>query len=683
MSELLLEIFSEEIPALMQINAEISFRKIFEKFSIDKQILKENFDENIKIYSGPRRITIHLQNIVSKVELEAEEIKGPKTNAPIVAVEGFCKSNNIVKSDLSIISIKNQEYYVYIKPSRFVDTKHILIDNLTSCIKEHIWPKSMYWSDYKISWVRPIRNILCIFDEEILPIEYGHIKANNYTYGHRILRLEPIIVKNFIEYKELLKNTNVILDRNDRIEIIKNDVLTLSTKLNLVLRTDWLELVDEVAGLVEYPTILSGQIDEKFLNMPIEILSESMKIHQKYFCLMSNANRAANYFIFVSNMPYEESELDSVISGNEKVLSARLNDALYFYQNDLLFYKNDYPDFDNSLKKLELITFHAKLGSIKDQTDRLVKICKYLQPMNINLARAAQLCKIDLASSIISEFPELEGIMAYHYLIYLGEKPEIAEIILNHHFYKKHDNEIISNNSAILSIVNNIDSLVGLIIAGEKSTGSSDPFALRRKAICIIRCIIENKLTNLDLKDLIIFCLKLHNKELQQDFVKNILQFIEDRFKFYLKNNYEVEIIDAILNCNDDYNFNIILDKISYLKKFIDSSDSAKILISAYKRVANIDHPNKFEIKENLFTSEYEKILYISAQHISDSINLYIKNNEYNKALYELEKILQPLTNLFDNLMINDNNAEIAQNRLSLCQFVKSLFDKIANFNFL
>ncbi len=683
MTELLLEIFSEEIPALMQEAAEKNYKIIFAKIFAENQIFLK--DENIEVYSGPRRITIHVKEMAVNLNIKSEEIKGPKISAPSSAIDGFCKSNHISLSDLSVIIIRDAEYYAYVKPEKQVAAKDLLMNILPKAIKQHIWPKSMYWGEYDIEWVRPIRNILCIFDGEILPIKYGHIEANNYTFGHRISGNNPIIVTSFEDYKKKLQETYVILDRNERINIIQKGIKELSDRFNLsvVLGPTWLI---EVAGLVEYPVVMNGNINEKFLNLPDEILVSTMWMHQKYFPTYyvhkeKNKTELAPFFIFVSNVPNIPET--NIIKGNEKVLIARLNDSLYLYEQDKLFYQNDYPNFTNSFKKLELVNFHSKLGSMKQKIDRLVAICEYLEPNNEKLYRASLLSKIDLTSEIVKEFPEIQGLMTAHYLEILGEDEDIIKIIQNNYV----DNTYVAPGD--LKMHDYMDNLVGLMMAGERATGSADPFALRRSAIAIIKNILHQNISNAskyNLKPLIGFCTKQFQTEFPDLPDKNIeiLSFIEERAKFYFKDDYSHEIINGCLDLQKEDNLIFTQNKMQMLQKFLQTKISES-LISSYKRVANITEKQniKFEIDEKLFVDNHEVLLYKQAMNIDKNIDEYIKKRRYDEAFQGLANIQKPLNDLFDNVMINDPNSEIAHNRLMLCVLIKSLFQKIANFDYL
>lgn len=658
MSELLLELFSEEIPAFMQKDAEEGYLNIFTK----------NFEENeiftkIQVFSGPRRITLYATHL-PKVTLPKEiEIKGPSTEALEAAINGFCKAHNVSKLELSTKLINNQLYYFYIKKVEERQIKEILPEIIVEAINKYSWAKSMFWGSYNIKWIRPLRNILCIFDNEILPLQFGHLVANNVTFGHRLTDNKKLEVTDFKDYKTKLTENYVILERLKREEIIKTGLSEQANAYNLNIKED-LRLIEEVAGLSEFPIVLCGTIPQKFLKLPKEVLISSMRTHQKYFCLFDRSGNFAPYFLFVSNGQFANSTL--VVQGNEKVLSARLSDALYFYKQDIS------KTLEANLEKLAAVTFHTKLGSLKAKVERIVDICKYIDSDNKDLIMAAKLCKSDLVSEMVGEFPELQGIMGYYYAKHEKLNEEIAVAIRDHYKPQGLSDSVPIGNAALLAIADKLDSLVGLMIAGEAPTGSGDPYALRRQVLGIIRIIIENKL-ELNLSNLIDFSLKLY----KDSSVKGrdlIISFFEERAKFYFKNEYDISLINAVL----DLNLANIKFKLDALKEFLEKEDG-KQLLNAYKRASNILESQNIDgaVESNLFSTQPEKELF----EVTQKLSLQIVDKDYDKALNLLQTLLTPITSFFDNVLVNDSDPKIAKNRLLMLQDVCELFHKIAKFN--
>ena len=481
MSELLLELFSEEIPATMQQKAAVAYEEIFAKYFQEQTI---SF-ASIKSYVGPRRLTIQVTGIAAYISASKKEVKGPKTSAPENAIYGFCHSNGISKDLLSRQEIKGVEYFVYEQMKAEQQTKDILQKTLMDPISTYVWPKSMFWGDYQIKWVRPLRNIMCIFDGQTLDFKYGHLVANNKSFGHRFMSPEPFEVTNFAEYKQKLSDNFVVLDHFERKAYISKESNKIAAKMGLVIKEDN-DLLEEVTGLVEYPQVLLGSIDQKFLSVPSEVLSSSMRSHQKYFSLFDQKGDFAPYFLFVSNIAATNPEL--VVQGNEKVLSARLSDALYFYNQDLK------TKLNQKSQKLDKIIFHAKLGTVGDKVQRVAKIAEYLLPNNEDIVKAALVCKSDIVSEVVGEFPNLQGIMGYYYAKYESLNEDVAVAIRDHYKPQGPSDSCPTGIAAFLALADKIDSLCGLMLAGEKPSGSKDPFALRRQALGIVRIVLENEL---------------------------------------------------------------------------------------------------------------------------------------------------------------------------------------------
>ncbi|WP_342267861.1 glycine--tRNA ligase subunit beta [Candidatus Tisiphia endosymbiont of Empis tessellata] len=718
MSELLLELFSEEIPALMQKNAAESYKTIFTTILQESELVAD-----VQLYVGSRRIAVHITNLPKSILPKEITIRGPKVSATQQAVEGFCRSNNIEQNKLSTLLVQGQLYYIIVKSTIETDIRVLLQEIIPKAISKYIWSKSMYWGNYDISWIRPLRNILCIFDGEILAIKYGHLTANNITFGHRFLSPEPITIDSFSEYQNKLRESNVIIDQAERKEIIKSQLSKIANSLNLVIKEDE-KLLEEVIGLVELPVVMAGKIPEIFLQLPSEVLVSSMRTHQKYFSTFDQAGNFASYFLFVSNMRHDQ---NVIISGNEKVLAARLSDALYFYQQDLS------NSLESKLPKLEQITFHAKLGSIKQKTERIDDICNYLMPGNQDLQVAAKLCKSDLITEMVGEFPELQGIMGYYYAKAEGLNDQIALAIRDHYKPQGPSDSLPMGNSAILAIADKLDSLVGLILIGEEPNGSRDPYSLRRQALGIIRIILANKL-NIDIKELVVYVIQLYSKEnitsianptnvtsnsqtslrgttlvatqQSKQVTRNgllrrltppcndtnrvsdnktsqiILEFLEERAKYYFKNHYDISLINAVLDFDIERDLVISEIKLGALQKFLAGVDGENLL-TIYKRANNILEGSNIEgeVDQKAFISQYEQQLFLSLENVSKQIDHYIVEKDFTKTLSLLLEILKPVNEFFDNVMVKDQDHNIANNRLLLLRMVTQLFDKLAKFS--
>jgi glycyl-tRNA synthetase beta chain len=671
MSELLLELFSEEIPAMMQQKAVAGYEEIFAKYFQEHAI---SFS-SIKGYVGPRRIAIHISGISSYVEATTKEIKGPKTSAPENAIEGFCHSNGISKDLLTRQEIKGVEYFVYEQILAKQETKNILRNTLMNPISAYVWPKSMFWGDYQIKWVRPLRNIMCIFNGQVIDFRYGHLVANNKSFGHRFMSGKSFEVTSFSEYKQKLSDNFVVLDHSERKDYIARESNKIVAQMGLVIKEDN-DLLEEVTGLVEYPQVLLGKIDQKFLSVPSEVLSSSMRSHQKYFSLFDQKGDFAPYFLFVSNIAASNPEL--VIGGNEKVLSARLSDALYFYNQDLK------STLDQKSNKLDKVIFHAKLGTIGDKVQRVSKIAQYLLPNNGDIIKAAMLCKSDIVSEVVGEFPNLQGIMGYYYAKHESLSQDIAVAIRDHYKPQGPSESCPTGMAAFLALADKIDSLCGLMIAGEKPTGSKDPFALRRQALGIVRIILENKLpvNILELVDVAFENYSLY-KDANLCSAKQIVEFLEDRVRHFLKDEYSIELINAVLNLEKESNLTDTQIKLNSLQEFIADGSCADLIV-AYKRASNIVAGfvgKDTKIDESLFDNEYEKNLYSFLQDCEPKIKAEIMAKNYAGSLEILASMRSPIASFFDNVMVKVDDQAVANNRLSLLSKTKQLFDQIAKFD--
>lgn len=669
MSELLLELFCEEIPATMQKNAEIAYKTIFSNYFSKNEI---SF-KDLSVYIGPRRIAVWVTGLPGQLPAKTTEIKGPKLGAPDQALDGFCRSNNIKKSDLKIKNIGGQEFYVYEEHVDSRETKTILMQTISEPIGEYVWPKSMYWGDYKIKWVRPLKNILCIFDEEVLPFEYGHLVANNITYGHRFMAPGAIQVKNFTEYKKALENGYVVLGRPEREDYIKTELLKEANKLGLVIQDDAL-LIEEVAGLVEYPKILVGKIDPKFLSVPSEILVTSMRSNQKYFSLFDKDGNFAPYFLFVSNI--ESKSPDLVISGNEKVLSARLSDALFFYNQDLKI-----TLLERALG-LSNVTFHKSIGSLGLKQSKVSGLCTFLAKEDKEAAEAATIYKSDILSEVVGEFPTLQGIIGYYYAKAESLNDNVAIAIRDHYKPLGPSDNVPTGSAATLALADKLFDLISLTSAGERATGSKDPYALRRLALGIIRIIIHNMI-HLNLFKVFEY---FNDKVLpvSSETQKYIISFVEERAKYYLKEDYDISLINAALDFNLEPDLYLTHLKLIAIKEFLATSDGENLL-TAYKRTSNIIGTKKIsgQIDKAAFTTEHEQNLYEFVTDNSFKVQELIAKGDFAVALSLLAGMKTPVANFFDNVMVNDTDAAIANNRLLLLEKTKQIFDSIAKFDLL
>ncbi|MFK7973553.1 MAG: glycine--tRNA ligase subunit beta [Rickettsiaceae bacterium] len=667
MSELLIELFSEEIPALMQKKASQGYHDIF-----TKGLQEQNLDfDTLSVYVGPRRITIHVTGVPSTIPDRIVKIKGPKTNAPEKALAGFCHSNDIEINQLQRENIKGIEHFIFEQIIDARPTQELLALIIPDLISSYVWPKSMYWGQSKIKWVRPLRNIMCIYNGDVIGFQYGHLVANNKTFGHRFMSKDVLQIVDFTDYQMKMAENFVMLSSKERKGYIWQQAQKLAKEKNLIIKEDP-NLLDEVVGLVEYPRVMIGQLEQKFLVVPNEVLISSMRSHQKYFSLYDVNGNFAPYFIFVANIISQEPQI--VIEGNEKVLAARLSDALYFYNQDIK------TSLQTKVTKLDQVIFHAKLGSLKDKTARLGKITNFLSPENDVLKQASIVCKSDIVSEVVGEFPNLQGIMGYYYAKLDSMNEDVAITIRDHYKPQGPSDHCPQGNAALLALADKMDSLCGLIAAGEKSTGSKDPYALRRYALGIIRIILENKIS-CNLVELVEFILGQYaldtkcSKEL-------VMKFLEERMKYFFQEYYSQNIIASVLANTTISDLVVVQKKLDSLKLFLTNSNNNDVLL-VYRRVHNIVQDTKIRTSVNplLLDCTAEKVLYKFIQDYKLELTNAVHVHDYSKGLHILSKITPLVSSFFDQVMVNVEDKVLEANRLALLYEIKNFFNKITNFD--
>lgn len=716
MAELLLELFSEEIPARMQQRASEDLKKAFEQKLLDKAIEYSSIDA----FVTPRRLTIAINGVVSELPDKVTEKKGPKVDAPEKAIEGFLRSNNLTLEKLEKRSTPKGEFYFAVIEEKGGSVDEYLKDIVESSVHGLKWPKSMLWGNHDFRWVRPLQTVCCIFDGKILPITVGGIEASDTTRGHRFLNDNELQVSNIADYKSKLKKANVLLDRDERIALIQNDAEKIAKKLGVSVYPDQ-GLLEEVAGLVEYPVVLSGKIDEQFMKLPKEVMISSMRSHQKYFSVVDEEDNLAPYFIFVSNMKTKDNEAQ-IIAGNERVLRARLSDALFFWEQDQM------TKLESRVEGLEKIIFHESLGTVKDKVDRIKAIAKLSSvwiphASLLCVERAALLCKTDLNTLMVGEFADLQGVMGGYYARNDGENEDVVQAILSHYKPQGPSDTCPKDPVSIaVSLADKVDTLVGLFIIGEKPTGSKDPFALRRAALGVIRIILENNLS-IPLKILFEKSIRLYPKRVfktqsnenlakkiikkavpvlskeedkeqriavkQKAIISELLQFFAERLKVSLKEeNVRHDLISAVFDGGNEDDLLRLVQRVRSLEHFVTSDDGVNLL-AAYRRATNIvrieekkdgfsysGKPNK-----ELLTQKEEKTLYRALKVKADPIAKAVKNDDFETVMKELTDLREPIDNFFDQVTVNSENSEIRANRLKILSQIRTFLNDVANFD--
>ena len=662
MAELLLELFSEEIPARMQARAEADLARLLEDAL---KAINLDFDD-IKTFSTPRRITAVVTGLPLTQPDVSEEKRGPSTSAPEQAVAGFKRS----LPDGTVIEEREEKkgtfYYAKIE-NKGGDSAELLASTLPSIIDNFPWPKSMRWGSGDAKWVRPLQSILCLLDGKLVSFS----GSGNTTQGHRFLAGDSFAVTDFADYQAKLRKAKVVLDPTERRDIILKGAEKLAASKGLTLVADP-ALLAEVAGLVEWPVPMIGAFDKAFLEVPSEALISEMKHHQKYFATQNKDGSLSPHFIFVANI---EGDADIIRAGNERVLGARLSDAKFFWDQDL---KAKLEDLTPQLKN---IVFHEKLGTVADKVARVGKLAanlaKYIPNCDAKLAtRAAQLCKADLVSGMVGEFPDLQGTMGSYYAKAQGEDESVATAISEHYSPKGPNDDCPHDPVSIaLAMADKIDTLTGFFAIDEKPTGSKDPFALRRAALGIIRLITENSLRLGLQKDL--------------KFSDDLMAFFADRLKVQQKEKgVRHDLIEAVFAQGSEDDLVKILAQVSALQTFIESDDGANLL-AAYKRATNI-----VRIEEKKDKASYtqavndaklvetpEKTLFAALSKADDKIDGLLDGEDYHAAMQAIASLRAPLDAFFDDVVVNAEDENIRKNRLALLSLIRKACDKVADFS--
>lgn len=683
MADLFLELFSEEIPARLQLGAEENLKKL-----VSNEFLTAKLSFSAaESFSTPRRLILVVTGLPQTTSSESEEKRGPSVVAPKQAIDGFCKSMNISRSQLFTKMEKKGEFYFTLLTKKSQPSADIIEVILSKVVKNFPWPKSMRSGSGSFKWVRPLRSVVCILSAEnestVLPLKFDTIVASNICFGHRFMAPGGISISSYEDYQNKMSHSYVILDRNRRKTKIWNEAQNAAFAMGLELVDDQ-SLLEEVTGLVEWPVVLIGKIDQVFLDLPPEVLQVSMRVHQKFFSLKKKGSETIEAFIVVANV-LSTDDGKSVIEGNERVLSARLSDAKFFWENDL---RNiDLNGYESFAQKLNKVIFHNKLGTESERVIRITTIAASIARMldaDLESTKiAASLCKLDLVSEMVYEFPELQGAIGRRYAEKAGFQRSVSDACFEHYLPKGPLDEVPQNSVSIcIALADKIDMVSNFWSIGLKPTGSKDPFALRRAAIGIIRILLENDL-DLSLCSL----LKLGNSNL--DF-NDLINFFNDRLRsHFIEKNIRFDVINSI----NLETFQSVSMKTMYLRalavqEFV-STQAGKDLIQGYKRAVNIlnveenrdgveysDEPRVNLIVEKSEALLHQKLLEISKKVISD---LEEKNSQ--SALQNLSTLRHPIDTFFNDVQINIDDAIVRKNRLCLLNQIKKVMHHVAVFS--
>ncbi len=695
MAELLVELFSEEIPARMQRPAAKSFlASVLGRL----EALGLTWD-NVRTYTTPRRIAICIDKLPHDIPERTEEKRGPRVDAPEKAIEGFLRSAGLETLDDCERRETPKGAFLYaVTTTPGGPLRDVLPEVVLDSVRELVWPKSMRWGEGTFRWVRPLHSVLALFDgaplEGELDLGDRTIPFGDRTEGHRFLSPGRFEVADFKSYETGLREAHVVLDAAEREALIHEQATALARKAKLALKDDP-ALLAEVAGLVEWPVVLIGTFEPEFLEVPQEVLIETMRGNQKYFALMDPDGKLSNRFVIVANMPDDR---DHIVSGNERVLRARLSDARFFWQQDLKL------TLDARLPRLKEITFHEKLGPVADRAARLKNLAENIAGTiganPVQACRAAELCKADLVSDMVFEFPEVQGIMGRYYALAQGEPDEVAQAVAAHYAPAGPSDACPSAPvSVALALAEKLDTLAGFFAVDLKPTGSKDPYALRRAALGVIRLILENDL-RVDLGALFDDAIAEYVGQncaavpaggtARAKIRADLLAFFDDRLRVMLRDQGDRhDHVSAVLSVDTGGDLVRKIARLKALTAFLDGSDQAESLLTAYSRAANILKAEEKKdgkrydgaVTPTALSAPDEKALYQALQDADAVIGPFLDKEDDAAALAAMAGLRAPLDAFFDNVTVNADDAAVRTNRLTLLAMIRRTMDRIADFS--
>ncbi len=712
MSELLIELFSEEIPARMQVKAAEDLRGLITNGLVEAGLTYEGARQ----HSTPRRLVLSVEGLTEKSKDTVEERKGPKLDAPPAAIEGFVKSAGVPLDQLAVVDDpKKGKYYVATIRKAGRATTDVVAELLPKVIREFPWPKSMRWGSGTLRWVRPLHSIICTFDGEVVPLDVDGTKSGNVTKGHRFLSSGEISVKRFEDYDASLHKCHVMVDEKARLEAIRHDAKNLAMAQGLELIEDE-ALLKEVSGLVEWPVVLMGAFDENFLSVPPEVIITTIKNNQKCFNLRTRDGKLANKYILVSNQIASDGG-KKIVRGNNKVIAARLSDAKFFWNQDRKVSLQDL------LPKLDAITFHAKLGSQGERVKRIEalagEIAKTIGADVVKAQLAARLCKADLVSGMVGEFPELQGLMGRYIALEQGVDGEVADAIRDHYKPQGPSDTIpVGKVGIAVALADKLLSLIGFWFINEKPTGSKDPFALRRAALGVIRILLEGRISihmvdlmepkARDTNELIhrVAIEEANKRGGLQDIasgpvmrlwkgrqvdtdILDLQAFFADRLKVYLKDQgARHDLIDAVFSLGGQDDLLMVTRRVEALSKFLDTDDG-KNLLAGVKRASNIlrieekkdGKTYSGDVNPGQLIKGEEKSLHSAVSQASALARKAVENEDFEGAMKAIAKLRAPVDDFFEGVVVNDKDATFRENRLRLLNRIREAVAEVADFS--
>ena len=678
MTDLLLEIYGEEIPPQSQIEGKKILYQIFSNFFNQRKI---KFDK-IEIFTTARRLIVIVNNLPRETDSEIKKLRGPSKLANKTAMDGFLGANKLKDTNNLIIEdVKGKEYFFLVKelPSEKLDK--ILSNFIPQALKSFGWKKSMRWADNNDKWIRPIKKILCIFGEEVVKFNFADINSTSITTGNYLYSNKGKKIKSISEYKTYLDDNNVVIEEDHRKDIILSKLDDICKKFNLKINSEQ-NLINEVASLVEHPNIFWGKFDKSFFSMPENFLVTVLSDQQKYFSFRDKEGNLSNIFAFISN--HHDDKNNIIRKGNERVLRARFKDALFFIKEDSLC------KLEDRLERLEKITYFENLGNLKDKSFRISKIVEIVAetlklPLTIKQKKVLLLLKTDLTTEMVKEFPSLQGYVGSYYAKLQGFNEEEYKAIEDQYLPIPNNDTIpISKFSVCVAIAEKVDNINAAFLVGKKPSGSKDPYSLRRSALGIIRLVIESNI-DINITEIFSESRDLFKYKPSSTIVDNqeILNFIMTRLTSYFKEmKISSDVINSIAINNKELNPNLLLKKskqiIDFRKKKIGQD-----FISSYKRVESILSDNKSNntINVELFKSSEEKKLHLYIVELDHLFNQNFIDYSYNECIKKLFGLTKIINIFFDKIKVHSEIKEERVNRINLLFFLKHTVDKVCDFS--
>ncbi|ABL68652.1 glycine--tRNA ligase subunit beta [Paracoccus denitrificans] len=680
MPDLLIELFSEEIPARMQARARGDLKKLVTDGLVEAGLTYKSAGA----FSTPRRLALAIEGLTAQSPTTREERKGPRTDAPEAALEGFLRSTGLTREQLEARDDKKGQVWfaVVTKPGR--PAAEIVAEVLERAIRDFPWPKSMRWGSGSLRWVRPLHSIICLLSDEsgasVVPLEIEGIGAGNTTRGHRFMAPDEIAVSGFEDYAAKLRRARVMLDAAEREAAIRQEAANLAFARGWEIVPDE-GLLSEVAGLVEWPVPLMGAIEDRFLALPPEVLQTSMKEHQKFFSARNPKTGRIEGFVTVANIETPDHG-ETILKGNQRVLAARLSDAAFFWENDLREAKAGMADWAEGLRS---VTFQSKLGSQADRIARIAALALEIAPLvgadADQAEQAARIAKLDLRSAMVGEFPELQGIMGRYYALEAGLPEPVADAARDHYSPLGPSDAVPSAPvSVAVALADKLDTLTGFWAIDEKPTGSKDPFALRRAALGVIRLLLVNGV----------------RANLGQTFAKarpdadaaDLLAFFHDRLKVHLRDQgVRHDIIDAVLSMPGNDDLVLLVNRATALSDVLKTEDGTNLL-QGLKRAGNIlaqaeemdGVEYSFGADPKFAETDEERTLFAALDKAEPAIREAVRLEDFQAATQGIASLRAPIDAFFEAVQINSDNQILRRNRLNLLSRIRDAGRLIADF---